>query len=390
MWQYYEKFNPIYLTVVGIFLALTFWTRQSVGIFLTIGILFLFGFSRIILEKTRKYFWSHFLFFLLGAGVVSILFLIWLIKTDILLDWWRIDFVDQGAWALNKSGASSTTIDKILFIFKCLFQNFQPTIWVTFPVITLIIFINSFYTFITQKASRTAARFQFHVIVVFSLVSWLQYYPAAEARHFYWSAAPMVGILILGIQKLIRFCQNKVQQNVGFLSISYKVITIGIIIAISYMYSFEVYRRFVIGMQFDAHTKLIGAPRRIKRINTMFESPHILQGMYGYPIQVKVMKEVDDTIQKYLAEHPDSYLISKTPLDYLFQTYYLTDASKMKDKTARPLIHSDGPLQMDGYYQLAFFKMNPPFAFTGTLYGEIYLYAPIEDEKSAANLVYEK
>jgi hypothetical protein len=189
----------------GISAALTFWSRQPVGIFMIISIGVFF-----CILKIKKYKFSPLYPFITSYVFIHSIFFLWLVANSAFADWWyqTIRFPFLWAQSLPQPRIPFTQIVTNLFPNPLPVANPIISLWAVLPLIILYMG----YVLLTAKEKKKE-----HVLlllgVIISLSSWVQYHPVPDIRHLYWSASPMIGFVIYFIwrntgayKKYVAFC----------------------------------------------------------------------------------------------------------------------------------------------------------------------------------------
>lgn len=196
--KYTETNKSEWLFLSGISTSLTFWCKQNVGGYTVLGgLLSILIISVLNRHKFLDLFCSLSKYCLGGlVGCLSFL-AIFLVKGS-LLDWWKQSIVLAFIFVKNTQNGHQINILKSLFPKG----RGLVSIWSSFPVVTFLIF---FKQLISKNRNKIII-----ILSIFSLFSWLQYYPITCPRHMYWAVTPMVGLLVYFIKKVSdKFFHNK-------------------------------------------------------------------------------------------------------------------------------------------------------------------------------------
>jgi len=165
--------------LLGIFIALTFWSKQNVGAYTLLAIITIAILHFKNLKKTLIFLLNNFI----GFSSISLLFLILIILQGAALDWIKQSFIYALHWA-------KTFGKKTPFLIS-LFPKSKHTIslWSVLPIFTIL-------TLLSQKVKKKMENNIPLYLSIFSLFSWVQYHPIPDPRHAFWASAPMVGLLV--------------------------------------------------------------------------------------------------------------------------------------------------------------------------------------------------
>lgn len=209
--KYIETTKHIWIILAGISTACTFWCRQSVGLVVGLAsfliLLFLQAFYKkyVGLQSWAKY-WGSFL------GVM-LLFIGLLALQGALKDWWIQNIQGMVNFGTVKNNEDSGgMLGKLL---GCLFpyRKMSEVIWTILPCLTLMLFAIAGVKLILKKLDEKEVKWWLMAFSfdMFSLASWHQYYPVLCFRHVFWSAFPMIGVILCfayrGLHGVIK--QNK-------------------------------------------------------------------------------------------------------------------------------------------------------------------------------------
>jgi hypothetical protein len=207
-----ENKKLLYLFLTGLFISLTFWSRQPVGIFLLIIVFIFIIFLKFLLKSNVKFLLKNLSLFISGFLSMSLVFVIWLLINGSLKDWWLQTVKFSIQWNSQRMSLYGT----IGFLLKCLFVigfNYG-FIWRLFPIINLIIFFWYLIRFFRKKILNKKEIIILSIVFV-SFASWLQYYPGPDAGHAFWAATPMIGLSIYFIWKVIGILINLGYKKAG-------------------------------------------------------------------------------------------------------------------------------------------------------------------------------
>lgn len=371
------------LSLVGIFAGLAFWARQTVGLSLGLVLLIILIFLSAYLYADKKTVIKATLFYLSGFFSTLLLGGIALFTNDSIRAWFEACFLSRLEWAVGRSGESAGLAQIFGTITQCLFDGFRPSIWMLLPVATIISLIVISLNMMRDR-DRNRDRSEFAISFVYitvCLASWSQYYPVAEARHFFWAALPMCAIPVIAFWKVYAIRCNPLNGHQLFSSSTFtKIIVFGVsglvVIVFSLTYLHEVRQRLFIenrsGLQ-------LGAWKRLHLYNTRFVNPSILRGMLGTQSQVDSLNRLDAEIRAYVTRHPLSDLRILSGLDLLAINYLNNNTARTPGKVEPSmfpsLLLSDVPKISRSYQLLVHETIQPAFAYQATSPGQYYLYS---------------
>lgn len=290
---FFEKKTQIYFILASISTALIFWCRQPVGVFtfLAINAYFIYIFFNKQIKK--QIFTKYLIEFFFINFLVSFIFIIYFILNDSLIDWWKQSILL--AFHFNQTYGSGFDI---LGVIRSLFPiSLSPlSIWVLIPIFTLLLMVTNYKN-------------KFLPLIIFiGLASWLQYYPVACIRHFYWGATPMVPLFCLFIYQL---CQQFILSNLNLHKNLVKYFSVLIIII-----------SFLPDISYRAKNGLL-------KINTSYqylEQPAVLKGMKIDQQEAVFYQYMSQEITNYFEKNPQGNVVTNGP-----NALYLTFDSKINN-----------------------------------------------------------
>lgn len=332
----------------GFFAAAGFWCRIPVGITLLCSYFIIFICCFIIKnkwpnfaeEKTHKFI-NNFAYFVIGSTLVFVTFFAVLIFTGSTSEWHYQVFDAPKRWLNNSFGISINRILWSLFYnptsglflalaialtFTSVFFiknkfNYLPkwSLWIlttmlivisivaltsydstsldifggwasAIPTVLLAYFLFIGYKILFAKKPIEENQFILLCLTIISIASWHQYFPVTCYRHIFWGVTPALGPFLM----ICYYLSNK-KTNIVLFVIS----------------------TFLIQMTSE-RVKIA-----IKNLNldyVMINSPSVLSGMYSSKKMAYSIHLIDQTMKKYLDEHP------KTPVlldggDALYNTF---------------------------------------------------------------------
>ena len=205
----------VFIIVTGISLAMAFLCKQNVGVyqlFITIIILIILY----VINKDRlTQLIQRIILLLAGFLVIFGIFLVYLIISKSLNDWYiqNIKFTTiwinkfgRGAYYLKSDGGCIIHIytyfreammkilpDKFEYVFNMIGSMLLinnplriSLMWRVLPLVSIVVFINLVIR-IFLKVDKSKGNIILLIVTMINLISWLQYYPVTEFTHTYWS-----------------------------------------------------------------------------------------------------------------------------------------------------------------------------------------------------------
>jgi hypothetical protein len=368
------------LNLVGIFVALAFWSRQTVGLPLALTLLLVVIFLCASLREEKNTRIKPILFYL--SGFIPILFIgiAILFLHNSLNSWFISCFSSRLDWAINMSGEGSGLHQIFRTVILCLFDFFKLSYWMLLPVAMLFMIVDIIIKVLRKQKGIQTEHAIYIAYIAACFVSWLQYYPVTDPRHHFWSALPLCAIPIIFLWRIYGQKLSPV-YSISLLTSSKTVkrlwwgISGLVLIFFSITYYIEVKQRLFSGIQIDSSLRLIPAWKRLSLYNTPFLNPPVLQGMLGTKSQVESLSRLYDGIRRHSINRRAQCLENNSSWDFL-ATYYL----ECKPEVATPprLLLSDAAVAPQGYKLLIHETVIPSFAYQLKEPGEYYLYSIIE------------
>lgn len=280
-----------WLFFAGVTTSLTFWCKQNVGAFVLIPSIIYIVMTE-ILNKKKKGIILNLIQYINGGVLTSLVFLTWFAVNSALIDWWKQSIVLATDFVKAKSKIS---------LIGSLFPAFVSpqyvgifSIWAIMPVVTILAFFKGLF----EKKPNI-------IIVItslFSLFSWLQYYPITDIRHVFWSAAPMVGIVIYF---LFILCES-ISNNKAILKY--------------FLFLFLIWLLFYP----DITYRVSNAYKKITANYYFLENPKILKGVRLTKDEAFFYSKTYQAIVDYKKIHGDVNLITNSP-NALYLTFARSD-----------------------------------------------------------------
>jgi hypothetical protein len=200
--KWLETSNLDLLYFVGLFTALSFWTRQSVGIFLSVMLLFLVIVLPLFLHKNISFKRKSLYIYLFSLSAPILLGLLILFGTNSLGLWFEACFTSRLDWALNLSG-NPTVFHLAKIVLFAIFDNFKPTLWMLLPLTMLFL---AFEVVVRVIGGRVTEKSEIAILFTYlsiCFVSLLQYYPVPDPRHYFWSALPLFALPVIFLRRML-------------------------------------------------------------------------------------------------------------------------------------------------------------------------------------------
>lgn len=319
--KYLEKNNLKFIFWSGISVGLTFWCKQNVGGYIVFASLLSFILIKKLNNNKKIKIFPLIIKFIQGGIIISLPILTWIIINGAFIDWWKQSITFAFLFIEKKS-----SISLINSLFPASIGVLS--IWTIMPIATIIVFL--------IEAFKKRANLILIVISIFSLFSWLQYYPVTCLRHVYWAATPMVGIIIYLFFKL----SKSIFKNKNNLK---------------YLFLF-----FLICLIFfpDIKYRIDNGLKKYNQNYSYLENPKILYGMKLTIDETNFYKKTYEEILNYKNKYGDVNLITTSP-----NALYLTFE---KSKNFHPMyvnwgnsIYPDYTIIKDKYI-----KDNQPLIFS--------------------------
>lgn len=202
--RFIESSQRRYMVLVGSMAVLTFFARQSVGLFLVLAV----GIWLVVVAIKKKQFWM--LFDSTFGAVLTILpFALYLTFYHAWPDWWVQSFVFTREYARVIRGISLEQVGKSLLVGSSWkFHTYHLTlIWVAIPLSMFGYLVRPVRRILHRNWSQRTQRF--FIVALVCLASWMQYYPMAEPVHFFWAITPMVGFFLGGVVDIFQLKKNR-------------------------------------------------------------------------------------------------------------------------------------------------------------------------------------
>jgi len=287
-----EGKNKRWLFFAGVATALTFWSKQNVGAFVLMSSIISIIMIQILTRKKLKTLISNLIQYIHGGIFISMVFLLWIIANGGLIDWWKQSIVFATGFIETKSNTS---------LIGSLFPSYvYPSyvgficIWAVIPIATIVAFLKGLF----EKKSNIAIV----VVSLFGLFSWLQYYPITDIRHVFWSAAPMVGIVIYLLSELSK-------------SVSQKRTVIQFLLFLFLIWAF---------FYPDIRYRIDSGYKKITAIYYSLENPRILKGMKLTKNEATFYSQTYEAIIDYKKTHGNVNFITNSP-NALYLTFARSD-----------------------------------------------------------------
>ena len=282
--RFLQTKKNLWQIIAGISIALTFWCRQPVGVFLFGSVLFF-----LFILRLKKYKIGSMSLFYISCVLTHSIFIIWLCVNNAFFDWIQQTIYIPTVWAI---GSPRDKISTFFFFLGNIFPKSDSpiSIWTLMP---LSIFYLGFTSILKKKLTNI------HVFIILvtcvSLASWLQYHPVSDIRHLYWAATPMIGFCIFAALMIGGLNKKK----------SLVMVIICIVLFVPDM----------VNHVRNARRKILkywSYPTLIK--------PEVLKGMKVPPKEKKFFEDSMNVIEKYQINNPRSF-ITTTSMDALYSLF---------------------------------------------------------------------
>jgi hypothetical protein len=358
------------LVITGSLIALSFWTRQTVGPLLGIAMAFVFILlsfqNKINMKSTMK----NISFLIGGVLIISIPVFVWLAVNDAFFDWFRQNFTGQAEWAAS---GSPSILKFIKRLFACLLPH---NIWGIFPILTLV----SFFSLTKRLYSKKDLNISEQSLLLVSAVgisSWAQYFPVPGPRHFYWSAPPMIISSAVVLSQLYTdFVGTSILKRKWQLS----------------LISLALFAIVIIGFKDKIWSAIQIGTEKSQAFIYEVNHPTVLSGMkMKKASDVKTLELIESYLTKARVARPSVSLISYDSMNMLFLAFvknnmlpspfpvsilvgkthgkhykYTQTVSNFVKKHA-PIIYSNHPVNIPGYTKVSSFKFSSSLEYIGEI-----------------------
>ena len=299
-----KKSHKIVLCVV-ISTSLVFWCRQPVGVFTILSLVaflvYLFYLKGIDIVGLKKY-----LFYYIGGNIlISAIFIVWLSANHAFIDWWKQSILLPLFWAIGQHTVlgvgsvsagvgSEVMINSIRGIYICnsngVIHYLARIFLYGWPMLLIFVLIRNFKKPIIV------------LLVLVSLVSGFQFYPAHDIRHCYWGGTLMLGLVALLIYQFVGYVLSHklkiIKNKIEYLSV--------IIFVIIFLPAVSIYLKM-----------------GIKKMNTEYyfiDKPSILKNIRLTREEVKLYAKKYEKIEDYFKNNPRGNVIINGG-NFLFLTF---------------------------------------------------------------------
>lgn len=188
--------NRWYGFAAGACIALTFLSRQPVGVFMFGAVLAYYAIMFFYSGKKAKELKELF-FVTAGFLLAFIPFIVYLFINQAVIDWWIQSFIFAQKYASVIRGISVDQVLKSLFIARYIKNHtfHLNIIWLLIPLSSVYMTVKSLYAL--HKARDVSLKNKTLLMSgLICLASWMQYYPAVDPIHFFWAATPLIGFFV--------------------------------------------------------------------------------------------------------------------------------------------------------------------------------------------------
>ena len=216
MMQHERRKSYVKLALAGIFAAYGAWCRLPVGLltFLAgVGVLILMQVYR---RESAKAFFRQLAVYTIGFAVQMAIFILPLLQNGTWEAWYGMVVVGTSNFAAetNTAGASSGFLVRLVWSLAGAWIKRNPLIdclWLVLPgtaclcllrigVPVLAAYGKNYKKPVMPAVSQSDVLAV--VLCVYAIGGWAQYYPVSDYRHWYWSALPMLPVLLYEAQGL--------------------------------------------------------------------------------------------------------------------------------------------------------------------------------------------
>lgn len=190
LFLYYNKKKIIFLILFAICNILIFLMREHIGILYIALSIFIISIKKHKSNHVYLILLIYFLFFLI---LFSFLFFNGIFYDYLKFFEFKFSFLDLDPWKKNE-------LNYIFFLFGTFIPILNPK-WMTFNFSYIIPFVLLCFLFsIYLKNNKNYLLY----IVLYSLISWSQYFPLNDLHHIYWGLMPLVFMFLLSIDTILR------------------------------------------------------------------------------------------------------------------------------------------------------------------------------------------
>ncbi|MGD9129850.1 MAG: glycosyltransferase family 39 protein [Candidatus Woesebacteria bacterium] len=258
--------------LLGICIALTFWSKQNVGAYTLLGIIAISIIHFKNLKKTFKFLLDNFF----GFSAISLIFISVIVYQGATEEWIKQTFIFTLRWA-------ELVASEYPFLTNLFYVSRHPiSLWAILPIFSILILLD-------KKIKLKKKNYPVIYLSIFSLFSWLQYHPVACVRHAFWAATPMIGLLIYYL-----YFQIIKQNNWRFKYLFF----IGSIIFLFYP---------------DIKFRIQSAKKMIALNSEIVTNESVLKGMKLEPSKAKHFRDMQAKIKKLQEKNSEQKLITITP-----------------------------------------------------------------------------
>ncbi len=288
-----------FLSVAGASVALTFWCRQPVGIFLFLAISTFFVIRLLFLSKPESM--KGYFYFLMGSIVISVPFLLWLASYHGLHDWWQQSIILAFTFGKNLSGTFSLT-PIYTALLPSLSASKKNLFWNLTTFTTVFVFALESLLIFYRKSKSSYVNWFLFVFTLVGLASWMQFFPGNDQSHVFWAATPMIPIFFYVVSESKRFLKKYGSEE---LRINEKAFSrlLGVVISI-----------VVTGLaMLFLVTDIKSARYYLTRKFTIVQDPPVLRGMKTPQEEQIVLDRFTQLLNLYFSWYPDKTYISASP-----------------------------------------------------------------------------
>lgn len=290
--QYAQNNNVRSLFISGATTALTFWCKLNIGLYTALGLVFSLILIEVWQRKNLKNVIPSLMILVLGGIAASVPILGWIILRGATVDWVKQTFLYSLHWA------------KVLGNYTTPYQSLFPasrgtvSIWALFPMAVITILGKTLF-------SKTRRSLPLLMTCIFSLFSWLQYYPMSDPLHTYWASTPMIGIVVY-------FFYSQVHIHPGKDTLS-KLLNVSFATALLVLLLYK-----------DVSVRYQAAVNKIQGEYVTVENPTVLKYLKLSPALADSYQGITNDIARYQDEHGSTNVVTNQ-LDALYVTFTPTE-----------------------------------------------------------------
>lgn len=302
---YYEKSKFYFLFLAGAVASLTFWSRQPVGMLLTIALIVsLFIISYFFQKKQIILIIKEYTLLLTGIVIIHFSFFIWLFLNGAFQDFWKQSI--KFAFVFAKSRTT------LFHIPGSLFPVLASPIWSIFPAVTVILLMKTIFLYKNNFLILNNRNVSLLLILIVSFFSWAQYYPINTIDHFYWASCMMIGVFVYFLLDLLSNT-TRIYRVTTVLIFLFAFFNADIYFRLSEGY-YKIAKAGYLDVSNISRYKIL--PKRFytfeeQYVKTMY--PEVLSGLRLPKSTILYYKTLANDINGYLSKYPERGFLNLTP-----------------------------------------------------------------------------